>query len=351
MVCQLRLFTALITLASIAGWFADHSVAQSAYVPPRCEIVPLPRHEVSFRIDGIEKLRWHFGPQYPRPFFFPLNGPSGQPLTRMGHPGAQNHDHHRSIWFAHNKVNGVDFWSDNTDARIRQTHWYSYQDGDREAAMASHLVWIDGEGNELMQQDVVVALIPVDRKDAADEHAIEFQLTFRPGKRRQSVELQQTNFGFLAVRVAKSLSAYFGAGRLSNPEGTEGEPQLHETSARWMDYSGPVAVHGRNGRQVVEEGVTYFDHPDNRSYPTSWHVRDDGWMGAAPGMKRSIQITAKSPLVLRYLLHAHSGPVDRARAKALANEFAERSRFQIRKPLPSERHRQFELDRVAPASP
>ena len=30
----------------------------------------------------------------------------------MGHPGAPDHDHHRSVWFAHFKVLGIDFWGD-----------------------------------------------------------------------------------------------------------------------------------------------------------------------------------------------------------------------------------------------
>src|SRR3972149_5497779 len=93
----------------------------------RYEVLPLADHQVSLRVDGIERLRWHSGSNYPRPFFFPLVGPSGQPLTRMGHPGAPNHDHHQSIWFAHNKVLGIDFWSDNTAARIRQKQWLQDQ--------------------------------------------------------------------------------------------------------------------------------------------------------------------------------------------------------------------------------
>jgi hypothetical protein len=68
---------------------------------PRCQVVPLPGKQVAIGIDGRECLRWHGGDGAPRPFFFPLIGPSGLPLTRMGHPGAPNHDHHRSIWFAH----------------------------------------------------------------------------------------------------------------------------------------------------------------------------------------------------------------------------------------------------------
>ena len=85
----------------------------------RCQVVPLPDHQVSIQVDGAERLRWHHGPSYPRPFFYPLLGPSGSPLTRMGHPGAPDHDHHRSIWFAHARVLGIDFWSDRTDARAR----------------------------------------------------------------------------------------------------------------------------------------------------------------------------------------------------------------------------------------
>ena len=43
---------------------------------PRCTLLPLPDHQVAFLVDGAERLRWHFGPQYPRPFFYPLVGPA-----------------------------------------------------------------------------------------------------------------------------------------------------------------------------------------------------------------------------------------------------------------------------------
>lgn len=340
----------LILIPAVLLAYARCSSAQN-YRPPRCEIVPLADHQVSFRIDGEEKLCWHFGDQYPRPFFFPFNGPSGQTLTRMGHPGAQNHDHHRSVWFAHHKVDGIDFWSDNAGTKIRQTHWYRYRDGNNEAVMACHLSWVDDQEIERMTQDVVVALMPVSTPDDAsgqrskDEHAVEFQLTFRPGKNRDQVVLQQTNFGVLAVRVAKSLSGYFGGGRLTNPDGTIGEKRLHERRAKWMDYSGPITVPTAGGRKVVEEGITYFDHPDNPSHPTFWHVREDGWMGAAPGMKAEFTITDDSPLVLRYLLHCHHGPIDQEHAETVYAQFCQRTGFRIRKPIKGEPHRQYEVER------
>ena len=127
---------------------------------PRCTLLPLPNHQVSFRVDGAERLRWHHGPQYPRPFFYPLVGPaSGQSLTRMGHPGAPDHDHHRSVWFAHEKVSGVNFWSDRTPARVLQSEWLAYQDGDDEAVMAVRLGWSDGhDPKPLLEQDLFAAV-------------------------------------------------------------------------------------------------------------------------------------------------------------------------------------------------
>src|SRR5262249_27206243 len=125
----------------------------------RCQAVPLPDHQVAFEIDRVERLRWHHGPSYPRPFFYPLRGPSGTSLTRMGHPGAPDHDHHRSIWFAHAKVLGIDFWSDRTPARIRRKQWLCYHDSDAEAAMAVTLGWFDGhDPKELMEQQLIAGV-------------------------------------------------------------------------------------------------------------------------------------------------------------------------------------------------
>ena len=318
---------------------AGISPGEEPFSPARCELLPLPGHQVSFQIDGLEKTRWHFGGQYPRPFFYPFNGPSGTSLTRMGHPGAQNHDHHRSVWFAHHDVGGVDFWSDQTEGRVRQKFWYCYRDGHDEAVMASVTGWYDERGGELMEQDLVAALIPL----ANEEFALEIQITMRPPANVTSVELGQTNFGFLAVRVAKTLSVHFGAGTLTSSEGQQGEASIFGKPARWMDYSGPVtAGHGRD-RKTVTEGITYFDHPKNPRYPTHWHVREDGWMGASFSMHQGCTIMAGSPLTLRYLLHSHGGTYDHTKAQSVHQAFAKRPGFQIGKS--TRPHQQYEVHR------
>jgi hypothetical protein len=318
------------------------AIAADSFSPDRCELVPLPQRQVSLQIDGVEKTRWHFGAEYPRPFFYPLNGPSGKSLTRMGHPGAENHDHHRSVWFAHHDVEGVDFWSDNTDAQVRQKHWYAYRDGNDEAMMAVVMGWYDGSGKELMEQDMVAALFP----EGDGEHALEIQTTMRLPRNAKSVQLGKTNFGFLAVRVAKTLSVHFGGGRLSSSEGLCGEAAIFGKRARWMDYSGPVVVGRGANREVVLEGITYFDHPENPRYPTHWHVREDGWMGASFNMHDGLVITADEPLTLRYLLVAHRGAYDHAQAELRHERFARRPGFRVGKSaLP---HRQYQVARIKP---
>ncbi|MEL6109006.1 MAG: PmoA family protein [Planctomycetota bacterium] len=291
---------------------------------PRCQVLPLPNRQVGFAIDGTERLRWHAGdPTAPRPYFYPLVGPSGLPLTRMGHPGAPNHDHHRSVWFAHHQVLGIDFWGDSTDARIRQKEWLCYQDGDAAAQMACLLQWFDGhDPTPLIDHRVFVSV----SSDDADGTLVELQCELTSVA--ESLELGQTNFGLLAVRVARAISAVFGDGILTGSSGKQTEANLFGKSSAWIDYSGSI-------RPGVTEGITYFDHPSNPSFPSKWHVRDDGWMGASICRDEPLQLKSAEPLTLRYLLHAHGGAADLARANATAKRFhASRPLTLVRRPKP-----------------
>lgn len=290
------------------------------YTFPKCEAVPVDGHQVSFRVEGVERLRWHYGAEYPRPFLYPLIGPAGVPLTRMGHPGAPDHDHHRSIWFAHNKVQGVDFWGDPKPPRVRQKEWFCYEDGE-EARMAVRLGWNDGhDAKDLMEQELIIAVRP---GPAKGETLVELQTTFKPTA--AMLELDKTNFGFLAVRVAKSISKHFGGGELTNSEGLKGEPAIFGKRARWMDYSGPVTP-------MAVNGIGFFDHLSNPGHPTHWHVREDGWMGASACFAEAKLITKMQPLVLRYLLWAHDGDVDAKKANEVFDAFAKLTAFAVVKP-------------------
>lgn len=287
------------------------------YEFPRCQATPTSDHQVSVTVDGKELTRWHYGSEYPRPFFYPIVGPSGHCLTRMGHPGAPDHEHHRSVWFAHNVVAGVNFWADTTPAVIRQQQWLCYEDTDEAARLAVELRWYDGhDPRELLTQEAIAEVRPLED----GEWLLEVQSRFTPTS--PTLTLEKTNFGVFAVRVAKNLSARFGGGQLTGADGKEGEPSLFGQPNPWMDYSGPVPG-------GATEGITYFDHPSNVSYPSKWHVRQDGWMGASLCRDTDVVIRQEAPLVVRYLLHIHRGGADNARSEKIAADFAASPAFEL----------------------
>ena len=113
-----------------------------------------------------------------------------------------------------------------------------------------------------------------------------------------------------------------------------------------MDYSGPTMPASENPDPNspagdVVEGITYFDHPQNPGFPNHWHVREDGWMGASPCMQGPLQTTKANPLRVRFLLHAHAGPINSKRASEIAEQFAAWPVFDvIRSGKP---HQQYEI--------
>jgi hypothetical protein len=128
-------------------------------------------------------------------------------------------------------------------------------------------------------------------------------LTFSAPK--EPVTLGKTNFGFTGVRMAKTIGVNDGGGMIRNSEGAINEPQVHEKRARWCDYSGPIVA--KTSRTSTNEGITLLDHPQNPNHPTTFHVRNDGWMGAAFNFAEPWTIEPGKPLHLRYGLWIHSG--------------------------------------------
>jgi hypothetical protein len=293
-----------------------------AYQVPRVQIVPRPDDQVSFQVNGQEKLRWHFSSRFPRPFFFPVIGPSGRSLTRMGHPAAPDHGHHRSLWWGHQNVAGVNFWEERGGVQqIRQHDWVHYQDGPEEAGIVVRLGWYDSHKVRLLQQELIAVYRPL----PAGEGWLELQTSFVPVL--EELPLAKTNFGFLGLRAAASLSAAYGGGKLTNSEGAAGEKALFGKTASWMDYSGPVAGE-------TWEGITWFDHRTNPRYPTAWHVRDDGWMSAAFCLREAYVLRKDNRLRLRYGFHVHARPVDRETADGWRQTFAAAPAWEV---VPAER--------------
>jgi hypothetical protein len=305
-----------------------------AFVFPRVQALP-GVDRAALCIDGVERVGYEFGSGQARPFLFPVIGPSGRPLTRMGHPNPVGHEHHKSVWFGHQKVAGNNFWEErpNTDVRVRHRRVTAYRDGADWAGLAAEWEWW-AVGRGWLRQGLIVAIEP--RDDGG--FALDLQSRFEPTG--GAVELGQTNFGFLGVRVAKTLSDQFGGGRLVNADGAVGEPAIFGKPSRWVDYSGPAAP----GRV---EGIAYLDHSDNPHHPTPWHVRRDGWMEAAFNLASSYLIAPDHPLTLRYRLVIHAGAADPTALNRAWEEFAAKPPYRF---VPAQRGEIPTIGRVRPSA-
>lgn len=284
----------LLLLTPIVG-FADETLPGAKPVP-RMQVLPLPHDQLSITRDGNELTRYHFAPDLERPFLYPIVGPAGRSLTRMGHPHDPNgHSHHNSVWVTHHDVNGVDFWADRSPGKIRHVRVGEFIDSDEKAVIRMHNVWIDTEGEkQLLDETRTMTVVPLD----GDEWllAIDLVLTAKNGQ----VTFGDTPFGPLGVRMAKTIGVHDGGGTIRNSEGQVDEKEVFRQPARWVDYSGPIT------RDAIE-GITLMCHPANPVFPSAFHVRNDGWMGATMSYQKPVQLKQGESITLRYALYVHSG--------------------------------------------
>ena len=267
------------------------------FIPfPRVQVIPQ-IGRASLCIDGVERVGYEFGEGASRPFLFPLIGPSGAGLTRLGHPNPIGHEHHKSIWFGHASVGGINFWEErpNTDIRIRHRRVRLYQDGADWGGLVADLDWW-AHGRSVLRQELTIVIEPrpdqrirVDlqsRFESPDGNPVELgqdqlRVPGCPGRqddvgtvRRRAIDRRE--------RARAVRAAIFGK------------------ASRWVDYSGPSAP----GKV---EGICVMDHPSNPHHPTPWHVRGDGWIGASFNRESPHGVARDHALSLRYRLLVHSG--------------------------------------------
>jgi len=278
---------------------------------PRMQVIPMPYHQASFQREGVEITRYHFGPGLHRPFLFPVIGQSGISLTRMGHPhDPESHSHHNSVWISHNDVDGISFWSDGGGGKIRHKRIVKFEDAGESSSIATENQWITNEGKVLLLETRRVTVLLLGKL----EWLLIIDMEFKA--KDSTVTLGKTPFGMIGVRMAKTIGVNDGGGRIRNSEGAVNEKEVLWKRAKWVDYSGAVTNENL-------EGITLFDHPENPNFPTYFHVRNDGWMGASLTFDGPRKIRPKEPLHLRYGLYVHSDMKARDAIEAKWKQFTE----------------------------
>jgi hypothetical protein len=298
--------TASTTVENVTG--ADKNDNGKQF--PTVQVIPLPDDKASFQHEGREILRYHFGTTAPKTYCWPLIGPAGRPVIRMGHPhDPVSHRHHRGIWVAHGKVNDIDFWGEDSGSRIQHEAIELYEDGTKRATLVARNVWLSPKGQRVLTERRTLSATPLPGLRCAVDIGLEFLAEEGP------VTFGTLPFGFVGVRVAKTMSVADGGGTILNSEGGRDEQGTFWKRARWVNYAGPVAPGRRNG-------IVLLDHPGNPGHPTHWHTRRDGWMGASFTLKEPYRLEQGGKLKLRYRLVGHEGGTSAELAEGLWKEFA-----------------------------
>lgn len=266
----------------------------------------------------------------PHVYFYPLLGPGGAPMTRnwpmkQAEGEDRDHPHHRSLWYSHGAVNGVDFWSEGAKAgKIVHDRFLEVKSGADVGVLRSANKWIAPDGQVVCTDERTFRAYA--RPNT--ERLFDFEITLKAGDKE--VVLGDTKEGTMAVRLNETM-------RLKHNKMNTGKPTGHIVQstgvrddntwgkrAAWCDYCGPV-----DGKTV---GVAIFDHPQNPAHPTWWHVRDYGLFAAnpfgvhdfekKPAGAGNLVIAPGKSLTFRYRFYLHEGDDLQAKVAERYKEYA-----------------------------
>src|SRR5580692_651497 len=147
----------------------------------------------------------YFFKDVPRPYFYPLIGPGDLPLTRNlpMKPVAgeeKDHLHHRSLWYAHGKVNGRDFWSEEKDfGKIVHDGFTQIKSGADLGVIQSRDKWVGPSGDVYCTDERTMRIFA---PRGPDGQMFDFEITLRASN--GDVTFGDTKEGSMAVRLAES---------------------------------------------------------------------------------------------------------------------------------------------------
>ncbi len=274
-------------------------------------------------VNGEPFTQYHFK-DVTRPFLYPVFGPGGAAITRDwpmndGPNDEKDHPHHKSLWYAHGEINGVDFWSESTNAGTTIHDGFIEVKSGRDVGVIKSRQKLVAKDGKVIATDVRTIRI----HNTQPHRVLDYEVTIHASE--GDLVLGDTKEGSMAIRVAPTmnLKGKVGQGHIVNSEGVR-DGDTWGKRAKWCDYYGPV-----KGKTV---GVAIFDHPTNPRYPTWWHVRDYGLFAANPFGQHDFEqktkgvgdfkVKAGEEVTFRYRFYFHEGTTEEAAIAARYSEYA-----------------------------
>ncbi len=237
----------------------------------------------------------------PKPYLYPVLAADGTELMRhypmkKDVPGeVSDHPHHRSLWFTHGDVNGLDFWAETGGAKQGKIVSYGVVtvDGKSEGKITGMNNWVGPDGTVHMTDKTVITA-----KAVAGGRILDYEVTLQ-APANKPVTLGDTKEGSMAMRVPlwmtpphsytgadKKKVQHAGLGTIINDSGQKNDATWGKKSA-WVDYYAP-----KDGKVY---GIAMFDHPSNPRHPTWWHVRSYALFAANPFGKHDFENLKDQP--------------------------------------------------------
>jgi hypothetical protein len=280
---------------------------------------------VRVEIGGQLFTEYIYGDGATRPYCYPILAPDGTPLSRdfpMKQTPGEDTDHpwHRSLWFAHSMVNGVDFWNEGSgDAgRSPKEKGKTVHDALLETSSGAVGViharnrWVAPDGKLICTDDRTLRF-----RAATNGRLLDYEITLH-ALPDAPLLMGDNKDGTMAMRLAQWMTMPHkvqgkdipGNGHIVTSTGAR-DADAWGKRADWCDYSAE--------RKDKTYGVAIFDHPQNLRHPTWWMARDYGLFGANPFGQHDYEnlkdqphigdytIPAGGSLTLRYRFYFHIG--------------------------------------------
>jgi hypothetical protein len=275
-----------------------------------------------------------------KPFLWPLRTATGVEITRhwpmqdaAGEP--HDHPHQRGLWFAHDQVNGVDFWNNEASYKSPPPRGkivvdkVSFKSGKKSGTINAAISWNDPDGKKLLDEARTMTFIAT-----PSLRIIDFDITLTAATH---VAFGDSKDGVFGLRLLPALqenkvikekgkpdTALLGPdGTIVNADGLIHEKDVWGKTSNWVDYYGDPG----DGKLA---GIAIFDDPKN-STRAHWHVRGYGLFAANPfgnktfvdskSKEESVTLEAGGKLHYRYRVVIHSGDTQSARIAKLWDDF------------------------------